>query len=200
MKKQPLVTVSNSRNQMDSTVKKDLYENASNVGTLAIAIFAGTMLLKASMLGNNIIQGNNNSSSFIQCIEIGQRHSNFENDNMSVDLMKIENLNKIKKMSYFADDWNGTGGEAFSSDTITFLKSVINELKKQPDIAPTGRGSLLMQYKLSDKSILALEVNEKRVEKVYVPQGNYSKAETETYSEDLKRKIKENVEQFYGYV
>lgn len=60
--------------------------------------------------------------------------------------MKVENLNKIMKMSRFEDDWNGTGGKAFSPNAIFLFSMVIEMLEKQPEIAPTGRNSLLLQY------------------------------------------------------
>ena len=60
--------------------------------------------------------------------------------------MKVENLNKITKMSRFEDDWNGTGGQAFSPNASSLFSMVSDMLEKQPEMAPTGRNSLLLQY------------------------------------------------------
>lgn len=72
-------------------------------------------------------------------------------------------------------------------------------LIKQPQIAPTGRNSLLLQYELDDKSLLAFEVGEKRTEKVYIPQGDYSLVQTDSFSEHIGERINECVECFYGF-
>ena len=85
----------------------------------------------------------------------------------------------------------------FSSKVISFFRSVIEILDKQPQIAPTGRNSLLMQYELEDNSVLAFEVCESRVEKVFVPKGDYSKAEAETFTNNMEQRIKESVTLFY---
>lgn len=119
-------------------------------------------------------------------------------DNKTIDLMRVENLNKINKMSLFDDNWNGTGGKTFSFHAISFFKTIIETLIKQPEIAPTGRNSLLMQYVLDDKSLLAFEVSENKAEKVYIPRGDYSIAQMEEFTENIVQRIKESVEIFYG--
>ncbi len=116
----------------------------------------------------------------------------------AVDLMKIVNLNKINKMSLFDDNWNGTGGSAFSEGAVSLFKTILEMLERQPEIAPTGRNSLLMQYELDDKSLLAFEVGENKVEKVLVPKGDYSMVQMEVFTDELGQKIKECVKEFYG--
>lgn len=116
-----------------------------------------------------------------------------------VDIMKCMNLNKIEFMKAFTEDWNGNGAKAFSVKAIQLFEEIINSLVKQPEIAPTGRNSLLMQYELDDKSILAFEVRENVTEKVFVPQGNYTMIETETFTDDFVQNISASVEKFYGF-
>lgn len=116
----------------------------------------------------------------------------------TIDLMKVGNLNKIEKMAAFDDDWNGTGGSIFSKKAIKLFKMIIEMLEKQPEIAPTGRNSLLMQYELDDKSLLVFEVSEEKTEKVYIPKGDYFMAQMELFTENTGYRIKECVEKFYG--
>ena len=101
-------------------------------------------------------------------------------------------------MALFDYDWNGTGGSAFSQNAIALFESIIEMLDKQPQIAPTGRNSLLLQYELDDKSLLAFEVSENRTEKVYIPKGNYAMVQMDTFTENIGQRIKESVELFYG--
>lgn len=103
----------------------------------------------------------------------------------AIELMRAENLDKIKKMESFGDDWNGTGGRAFSKKAINLFETIIKMLEKQPQIVPTGRNSLLMHYESEDKSLLAFEVGENRTEKVYIPKGNYSLAQVEVFTDNV---------------
>lgn len=121
------------------------------------------------------------------------------NNNHVIDVLKVENLNKIDKMALFKTDWNGTGGKPFSNEAITLFRMIIEQLDKQPQIAPTGRNSLLMQYELEDRSLLAFEVTESKTEKVYIPKGDYSRAHNEIFTENIGQRIEESVKLFYGF-
>lgn len=46
--------------------------------------------------------------------------------------------------------------------------------------------------------MLAFELSEDKAEKVYIPMGDYSLVQTEEITEDIGKRIKENVEKFYG--
>ena len=116
------------------------------------------------------------------------------------DLLKIGNLNKINKIAGFKENWNGNGAKSFSPEAIEMFKNIITNLDQQPEIAPTGRDSLYMQYDANDGSLLAFEVFEKKIEKVFVPRGDMNKAETETVSTNLIEYVKENVNKFYGFM
>ena len=116
----------------------------------------------------------------------------------SFDLLKIKNLETIRKIACFEYDWNGNGAKPFSETSINLFSDIISELDKQPVIAPTGRNSLLMQYTLDDKSMLAFEVSERKVDKVYVPQGNFALATTDVFVDAFSKQIKDSVRHFYG--
>ena len=116
----------------------------------------------------------------------------------TIDIMKIQNLDKIENMSCFEYDWNGNEGMPFSKNAIIFFRDIINSIYKQPTIAPTGRNSLYMQYKLTDKSLLVFEVHETSIEKLYVPNGNFELAETEIIDNDYTNKLNRCIREFYG--
>ena len=102
-------------------------------------------------------------------------------------------------MALFPNNWNGTGGEAFSERAINMFRTVINTLVKQPEIAPTGRNSLYMQYNLEDGTTLAFELREDTAEKVYLPNGNFDLADIEIFDNDVAENINKCVENFYGH-
>ena len=78
------------------------------------------------------------------------------------------------------------------------FKDIIENVCKQPNIAPTGRGSLLLQYELDDRSVLAFEVRQNRIEMVCVPMGDYSSATSKVFTDDFIRQLNSQVAQFYG--
>jgi len=119
---------------------------------------------------------------------------------MVVDNKRIENMNKIEGMRHFEKNWNGYDADPFSESSLVWFEKVINSLRKQPEIAPTGRNSLYMQYKSDDGSMLAFELSENKVEKVYVPNGDYNKIESEVITSDICNKINEQAEKFYGFI
>ena len=113
------------------------------------------------------------------------------------DLLKIVNINKLQKMASFEEDWNGTGAMAFSKESITLFTEIINKVKHQPYIAPTGRNSLYIEYKSDDNSSLSFEVRETSVEKLTIPYGDFSLAKVEKIYMNLVECVCESAENFY---
>ena len=117
--------------------------------------------------------------------------------NPSFDLLKIENLNKLRMMSKFESDWNGNNAKPFTKASIQLFDKLINSLNRQPKIAPTGNESLLVQYEKNDKSLLAFDVSLKKTRMVFVPEGNYDEAEEKTFTANVISTIQTEVERFY---
>lgn len=120
----------------------------------------------------------------------------FKMDQNEIDLLKGKNLMALDSMSKFEYDWNGNGGKKFSDNSISLFKQVINELIKQPEIAPTGRDSLYIEYTLNDGSLLVFELSPDELDEVYIPQGDYSRAESAVYTSDYSRNINDSVNNF----
>lgn len=193
-----LIALSNLAEKPNNNVEKKTFSKIGTASSLAFAVFVGATALRSPVNGEIISGYDIAESSYIQYVDLDQERGWFRLDNKTIDLMRVENLNKINKMSLFDDNWNGTGGKTFSFHAISFFKTIIETLIKQPEIAPTGRNSLLMQYVLDDKSLLAFEVSENKAEKVYIPRGDYSMAQMEEFTENIVQRIKESVEIFYG--
>lgn len=111
-------------------------------------------------------------------------------------IYRKENLHKIEQMALFEENWNGNGGEKFTPEAIVYFKNIIQKLDKQPDIAPTGRNSLFIQYELNN-NILAFEIAINKTEKVYVPNEDYSHAQVEQFDTNVISKIQDSVKNFY---
>lgn len=194
-----LITSSNIIVQTNNCSEKKVCSGIGTASSIAFAIFLGTTMLQYPV-GGEIIHGYDLTSPlYTEYINLEQEIGTEGLDtNKAIDVMKIDNLDKIRKMALFSYDWNGTGGSAFSQNAIALFKSIIEMLDKQPQIAPTGRNSLLLQYELDDKSLLAFEVSENQTEKVYIPKGNYAMVQMDTFTENIGQQIKECVKHFYG--
>ncbi|MGN0384448.1 MAG: hypothetical protein ACI4EX_01025 [Lachnospiraceae bacterium] len=182
---------------------KPQFTRASNLGkTLAVSFFVGTQLLAipfSERSGEGKLIRNYSPATCINYVGLdGSKEIDFLNNSLFLDLLKIENLKKLECMSTFQEDWNGVGGQAFSDASISIFKDIIENVCKQPNIAPTGRGSLLLQYELDDRSVLAFEVRQNRIEMVCVPMGDYSSATSKVFTDDFIRQINSQVAQFYG--
>lgn len=70
-----------------------------------------------------------------------------------------ENCEKLVKFSKFADNWDGYNAVKFTQNIITKVKNVIENLNYQPNIFPTGRGSIQLEYYKDDDNFLEIEVS-----------------------------------------
>ena len=182
---------------------KNLVTHTNNIGkTITISIFVGTTLLAipfSGLSGDFKLTSNYSSTACIDYVSLdGSKEIDYLNNSLFLDLLKIENLKKLEYMSKFQENWNGSGGQAFSNVSIRLFRDIIDHAWKQPNIAPTGRNSLLLQYELDDRSVLAFEVLESRIEMVCVPKGNYSLATSNVFTDNFIEQINSQVARFYG--
>lgn len=195
--------VSSNGNTLQTCENVNQVTRASNVGkTIAVSFFVGTTLLTvpfANLSADVKFTSNYSQAAYIDYVSLdGSKGIDYLNNSLFLDLLKIENLRKLDCMSSFEENWNGVGGKAFSSASVSIFRDIIENVCKQPNIAPTGRDSLLMQYELDDRSMLAFEVRENHVEMVYVPKGDYSSATSKVFTDSFIRQINSQVAQFYG--
>lgn len=185
-----------------SSNSKNVYSGTRTASCTGVAaVFVGmTLLLPTVVKSNIVLEQKQESQPYVQCDSLNQYYGK-DTQKMppAIDFLKVINLNKIERMANFLVDWNGNGASSFSKAAIDFFKIIISGLSKQPEVAPTGRNSMIMQYELQDKSKLVFEVSEKKVEKVYSPQGNYAFAECEIFVDGFVQKINCCVERFYGF-
>lgn len=196
-------SVSSSYGTLQSYEHKHQVTHTSNVAkTIAVSFFVGATLLATpfSTLSCDVKPASNYSS--VACIDYvdidGSKEVDYLNNSLFMDLLKIENLKKLDCMAEFQENWNGSGGRAFSGASLSVFRNIIEHVCKQPSIAPTGRDSLLLQYELDDHSMLAFEVCENRVEMVRVPKGDYTSAYCGIFTNDFIKQINSQVAQFYG--
>ncbi len=110
---------------------------------------------------------------------------------------KERKLEKLEKIATLKPGWDGEDALALSPQTTEICKSIIKSLKSQPQIAPTGRGTILLQFLAETGSTLDIEVGDKKAEAVLVPKDNFSLAKTYVCRGDVEGKVEKLVEMFF---
>ncbi len=75
----------------------------------------------------------------------------------------IKNIEFLREVERYEDNWDGEGASSFGSDFIQEIIDLISTMRLQPDIGPTGRGSVDFEYgsRKSGNKYLCLEIYEK---------------------------------------
>lgn len=77
---------------------------------------------------------------------------------------KMLNIRKLKEISELEYNWNGNSAAPFSSLLIGNSFNIINTIIRQPDLFPTARNSIQIEYEKADGSYLEFEIFENYVE------------------------------------
>lgn len=74
-----------------------------------------------------------------------------------------ENIEQLREIADLEENWDGEDGLAFGKDFIQELIDLVSTMQLQPDIGPTGRGSIDFEYGSRKKGhkYLDLEIYEK---------------------------------------
>lgn len=92
-------------------------------------------------------------------------------DDLTINLERLEDIARLDS------DWNGYGAKPFSRTLIADVRNIIPYLSKQPEIFPTGRNSIQLEYHLSDESYLEFEVFEDKIVGMQVSGTDYDNAQ-----------------------
>lgn len=76
----------------------------------------------------------------------------------NIDLCKVQSHETLSKIADLKDNWNQYGAKHFSWDLIDFVKKLIDKLDSQPDIYPTARDSIQLEYEKIGKYYLEFEI------------------------------------------
>lgn len=113
-------------------------------------------------------------------------------------IVKHNNLKKLNHISKLQYDWNGYGAEAIPYQVIALSINIILMLDEQPEIYPTARQTIQMEYELPDESYLEFEIYANQITVLEVPKRNYSLAKKYILRSDEYRAILEILSTFLG--
>ncbi len=110
---------------------------------------------------------------------------------------KLNNINTILSFKKFEADWNGNGAEPFSENIIQKALDFINllTLRFQPNVFPTGRQSIQLEYEKSNGNYLEIEIFEDK----YSAYSEINNQETEYKSISINDAIK-LIDEFYSRI
>jgi hypothetical protein len=99
------------------------------------------------------------------------------NDPERYQLSKIrENLRKLDSFLQFGSNWHGYESQGFSTDLILKVKSILRDLEYQPQVFPTGRGTIQLEKWVDDDNLVEIEISEDEIFAYKVTNGEESES------------------------
>ena len=105
-----------------------------------------------------------------------------------------ENIEQLREIELLQENWDGEGGLAFGKDFIQEVVDLVSTLQLQPDLDPTGRGSIQLEYgsRKAGKRYLGLEIYElDRIVKVYAKDEAGNRQHEEIGMEDINGRVQQ---------
>lgn len=110
----------------------------------------------------------------------------------------VKNLEKLSYIATFKENWNGYAAVPLSKLLINEVRNILLNLSEQPDLFPTARGSIQIEYELKDKSYLEFEIFEDKIVVMQILQENYDNAQFWDLSCNDIEQINEIINKFFN--
>lgn len=121
----------------------------------------------------------------------------FEPDIMK-SASKSRSLNTLNDISKLEEDWNGYSAKPIPPETISLCRKIVMLLNYQPEIYPTGRRSVQMEYEKADRSYLEFEISQDKIKVMEVPKRQYKNAKKSEIPASNYESLSEIVNEFCG--
>lgn len=110
------------------------------------------------------------------------------------DMLKA--FGKLRNILKYGENWDGDGGKPFDTKLIEATKNILLGISVQPEIFPTGRGSIQMEYEGTNESYLEIEIKSQDKATVYMVRKDGTETEKDI-APDVTC-INRFIEEFYG--
>lgn len=82
-------------------------------------------------------------------------------------------FNKMKLQSFknLESNWNGYNGQSFDESLIGKIETILSSLEYQPQIFPTGRGSIQIEKYINDENLVEIEISNNEIFAFMVKNG-----------------------------
>lgn len=96
----------------------------------------------------------------------------------SLELLKLNKL-KLKSFLKLEENWNGYDGEFITEELIKKTEKIISSLDYQPQIFPTGRGTIQLEQYKNDENLVEAEVSLEQIDVYSIIKGIENECEVD---------------------
>lgn len=112
------------------------------------------------------------------------------NDSNRFSLEQLKhNKRKLQAFKTLESNWNGYGGLPFSESVLSEVEKIISNLDYQPEIFPTGRGTIQIEKFIDDNNQIEIEISQDEIFVYQVKDGK--EIEKEISSNEINELISE---------
>lgn len=192
---------------MENEIKVLPVNNTNGSGSLlaqATATAMGFVFVCCFNSANDITQPLTESISFSHSINVASNRESFEQirdknisiyENIDIPLQPLleENLNTLHQISELEDNWDNEGAQSFEKDLIKKVVHLVETIRFQPQIFPTARDSIQLEYDKKNGDYLEFEIFKNSAKMFFCSHGG------EHYEKDIDiTLIGKMVADFYG--
>lgn len=147
------------------------------------AVICGSFLSVSSYLDSF----NKNSNSGTENISVNQ--VSFSSGNANVLLPELmKSLGRIDSFKSLQQDWNGYSAAPISKKLIDSVTYILMNLTRQPEIFPTARNSIQLEYEKLNGDYLEFEIFEDGNVNMYLLKGEFE-LESKLSTEEIFQKV-----------
>ncbi len=110
-----------------------------------------------------------NSVPFVESTNPSSTRFN-NSERFSLEQLK-NNKRKLKSLKKLSQNWNGYDGESFDSGLISKVETILSDLDYQPQIFPTGRGTIQVEKYLDENNLIEIEISKDEIFAYQVKDG-----------------------------
>jgi len=81
------------------------------------------------------------------------------------------NKQKLRSLKFLQENWDGYNGKRFSSKIIDTVEDIVTKMEDQPQIFPTGRGSIQIEKYFDDNNLYEIEISDDEIYLYQVKNG-----------------------------
>lgn len=117
-------------------------------------------------------------------------------DTRNIDLCKIQSYETLNRIASLRDNRNQYGAKRFSKELVEYVRTIIDKLGSQPDIFPTARNSIQLEYEKIGDFYLEFEIFGKNNIKMFSILKKSNKTITKKITD---KELIEVVKRYYGH-